>query len=179
MADRTATVLSNIANKASRASIRPEVRLGTSGARQFLRPMAWWRSVRSLTLLSMVTERKPHDAPVGQLDFHRRCLERDRHERRLARLGSLASSLFSHHRLGDAILKPIDPAVEGRSRNALPEAEDVDLQAAGSVTFKPLLPVQIVVQIARWPSHRVSPKSVVLQHSSLHDLASMDLPDAY
>jgi len=29
-----------------------------------------------------------------------------------------------------------------------------------------------------WPSHRLSPESAVLQHSSLHDLASMDLADA-
>ena len=44
---------------------------------------------------------------------------------------------------------------------------------------KPLLPVQIVVQIARWPAHRVSPKSAVVQRFSIHDLTSMDLPDAY
>jgi len=32
---------------------------------------------------------------------------------------------------------------------------------------------------ARWTSHIVSPKSAMFQHSSLHDLTSMDLPRAY
>ena len=66
-----------------------------------------------------------------------------------------------------------------RSRNPFLETEDIYLQTARSVTLKPLLPVQIVVQIAWWPSHHVSPKSAVIQHSSIHDPASMDLADAY
>ena len=50
---------------------------------------------------------------------------------------------------------------------------------AGIETFKPLLPIQILVQVAMGSSHRVSPRNAVVQHSRLHDPASMDLADAH
>ena len=155
-----------------------------AGGSTFLFPVRALSKVfraKSLDGLAMLTDAKgqPHDAPIRQFNFHRRCFEGDRHEHRLARLGSLPSSLFSRHRLRDAIFESIHPAIEGRSRDPILEAENVDLQAARPVAFQPLLPVQIVVQIARWPAHRVSPKSAALQHSSIHDLTSMDWPDAY
>ena len=71
------------------------------------------------------------------------------------------------------------PLIEGRSRNSFLEAELLDFQVDGLVILKPLLPIQIVVEVDRWTSHIVSPKSAMFQHSSLHDLTSMDLPRAY
>ena len=41
----------------------------------------------------------------------------------------------------------------------------VYFQVAGLVILKPLLPIQIVVEVARWASHFVSPKSAGAQHS--------------
>ena len=64
-------------------------------------------------------------------------------------------------------------------RSSPPSSLLYNFQAACFVTFKPILPVQIVVQIARWPPHDLSPKSAVPRHLSLHDLASMDWADAY
>ena len=95
------------------------------------------------------------------------------------RLGSLPSSFLSNHRLRDASFEPPSPLVEGRSGNSSLEAEHLDFQAAGFVILKPLLPIQIVVKVAQWPSHIVSPKSAKYQHPSLHDLTSMDCSDAY
>jgi len=71
------------------------------------------------------------------------------------------------------------PLIEGRSRNSFLEAELLDFQVDGLVILKPLLPIQIVVEVDRWTSHIMSPKSAMFQHSSLHDLTSMDLPRAY
>ena len=53
---------------------------------------------------------------------------------------------------------------------------DDGLDAVGCGT---LLPIQIVVEVDRWTSHIMSPKSAMFQHSSLHDLTNMDLPRAY
>ncbi len=99
--------------------------------------------------------------------------------RGLARLGSPSISLFSHHRLRYAILELIHPTIVCGSRDSFLKAELIDRQAARCETIEPFLPVQVVVQIASWPSHDVSPKSAVSQHSRIHDLASMDLADAY
>src|SRR4029078_6760003 len=94
---------------------------------------------------------------MRQLDLARRGFEGDRHEGHIARLDHFSIDFFARYRLRDAVAKSIKPTIVRGLGNAFLQAEVVDAQATCLLVLQSLLPFQIIVQVAGWSSHRVSP----------------------
>src|SRR3989442_387892 len=69
-----------------------------------------------------------------------------------------STRLFSGHRLRDAVADSIGPAIVRGLGNAFLKTENIKAQTALFSALQPLLPFQIIVQVAGWPSHHASPK---------------------
>src|SRR5271170_670304 len=69
--------------------------------------------------------------------------------------------------------------IEGRLGHSFPKAIQVNAQTARLLTLQPLLPIQILIQPSRRPSHHLPPKRSALQISKLIASASMDSAHAH